>query len=139
MKADELVPLLLKACPSATEAWEDHLKFWSSEARDDFLDMAVFAHHVVNAFNQGRTEEFPAFFELLERMLVEGDQQVIDLAIAGLIEDIQNIASHRQFGYRVFEKWLGPTSRRGWAEIEVAWEGKSSLADVVRAESKRET
>ena len=35
---------------------------------------------------------------------------------------------------RVFIEWLGPTSRRAWAEIESMWEGKHSLMDVVRAE-----
>ena len=134
----ELVPLLLDACPSAEVAWHDHVEYWKPEARGHFSDVAVFAHHVVDAFDRGRTEEFPAFFQLLERMIVEGDQEVVDLAVVGLIEDIQNIASHWHFGYRVFEQWLGPKGKQGWAEIEAAWAGKSSLAEVIGAERKRE-
>jgi len=138
VRVDEVVPLLLETCPSAEAAWRDHVQYWKPETRGYFLDVAVFAQHLVEEFDRGSTNEFPAFFQLLERMIVEGDQEVIDLAVVGLIEGIQNIASHGEFGYRVFEKWLGPKSRQGWVEIEAAWEGKSSLAEVIRAERKRE-
>jgi hypothetical protein len=37
-------------------------------------------------------------------------------------------------GAAVFIQWLGPESKKAWAEIEDMWRGKRSLMDVVRAE-----
>ena len=136
MNLDEVIPLLLAACPSAKSAWDDHLQFWGQEAAGSFNDVAVFAHHVVDSYAAGKTMEFAAFFEVLERMIREGDSQVAELATVGLIEDIQNVASHRQFGYHVFESWLATASRREWANIESIWAGKNSLMDVLRAEAE---
>src|SRR5207244_2351427 len=35
----------------------------------------------------------------------------------GLLEDIQNIASHRSFGPDIFRLWLGPQSLIAWDEV----------------------
>ena len=139
MNANELVPLLLEACPTAKPAWDEHVAFWKPEKRGNFNDIAVFAHHVVDSLAQGRRDEFPAFFALVEQMIVEGDQDVVALAVLGLIEDIQVIASNSPKMCSEFQDWLGPKSRQGWLEITAAWEGKESLADVIRAERKRQS
>jgi hypothetical protein len=94
----------------------------------------VFAHHIVDSYAAGNTAEFPAFFDVLERLVIEGDHDVFGLATVGLIEDIQNVASHTQFGYSVFEKWLAPRSKGEWLKFEAAWNGSHSLAEVIRKE-----
>lgn len=134
MKTDEVVPLLLAACPSASSLWREYSR---EESAGPYLDISVFVHHIVESYAAGRYNECPAFFAVVERMIGEGDQEVIDLALAGLIEGVQNVASHETFGYHVFEQWLGPLGRQGWAEIEELWKGKTSLADVLRAENQR--
>jgi hypothetical protein len=42
--------------------------------------------------------------------------------MVGIIEDIQNIASHREFGPSVFCRWLSPLSRAAWDEVIGWWE-----------------
>jgi hypothetical protein len=133
---DDVVPLLLAACPTARPAWDEHLQRWGDQNRGNFNDVAVFAHHVVDALADGRAAELPAFFQALERLIREGDHQVVHLASVGLIEDIQNIASHQPFGYAAFEPWLGTETQREWRRIEALWEGKTSLAEVLRDESR---
>jgi len=39
-----------------------------------------------------RTEEFPAVFEIIERMHLEGDDYVKEAATIGMLEGIQNVA-----------------------------------------------
>ena len=39
------------------------------------------------------------------------------VVIVGIIEDIQNIASHRSFGPWVFYHYLGPQSQAAWDEL----------------------
>lgn len=134
IKADNVTTLLLEACPSATRKWQDHLSYWEDDERGHHTDISVFAHHIVDSFSEQKTEEFPKFFTLLEKLIEEGDEETRGLAIVGLIEDIQNIASHRSHGYNVFYRWLGPLSEQGWMEIEQLWSGKSSLADVIRSQ-----
>lgn len=134
----DIVPKLLLACPTAKPAWDDHVESWAGQKRGHYNDISVFAHHIVNSFREARTEEFPEFFATLEELLQDGDAEVKDLASIGIIEDIQNIASHEEHGYQVFERWLGPLSHHAWREVEIIWEGKSGLADVLRAE-KRDT
>jgi hypothetical protein len=131
----EAFALLLKTCPDAQEAWEEHLLEWEGEHETvPYLGVSVFARHIVDSFEAGKKESFPAVFQLIERLIVEGDEEVRSLAIVGLLEDIQNIASWRDFRNEVFTKWLGPHSRAAWYELKRVWAGKNSLAGVIRSE-----
>jgi hypothetical protein len=134
MTAAEVLPILLGACPTAQAVWEEHCSWWENEPAGGFNDVAVFAHHIVNSYATDKLDEFPAFFAALERLIVEGDEETVGLAVVGVIEGIQNVASHQPFGYAVFEKWLRPRSREEWAQIEAAWSGSNSLAQVIRKE-----
>lgn len=137
-KPEAFVPLL-QACPDAQEAWNEHLLEWEGEHETvPYLGMSVFARHIVDLMEAGNTGAFPAVFQLIERLIVEGDEDVRSLAIVGLLEDIQTIASWKDFGHVVFTKWLEPNSCAAWYELEKVWAGKNSLADVIRAERRRE-
>jgi hypothetical protein len=47
-------------------------------------------------------------------MVQSSDPQVNELAIIGLIEDVQNIASHQPHGYSVFEPcWVARLAMPG--------------------------
>lgn len=136
-KADDIVPLLLEACPEAKTKWQKHLEWWGSRERSYYNDMSVFAHHIVDSYKAGELEEFDAFFQALEKLLAKGNKKVKDLVAIGIIEDIQNIASYEEGGYQVFEKWLKPLTKDAWREVEKIWEGKTSLADIIRLEKKK--
>jgi hypothetical protein len=129
----QVMPLLLEACPGFQPAWQEHLDWWKGEEPGVYNDTSEFARYIVESFESGQTSEFPKAFATIERILNEGDQESRDIAGIGVIESLQTIASH-SCGGDVFIPWLGTTSRRAWAEIEKMWEGKNSLADVIRAE-----
>lgn len=126
--------LLLAACPGFQRAWEEYLDDWKGEEPGAYNNTSEFARYLVESFEGGQTSEFPAAFAAIETILVDGDQESRDIAGFGVIESLQTIGSNHPCGEDVFIQWLGPTSRRAWAEIEKMWEGKSSLADVIRAE-----
>jgi hypothetical protein len=136
-KAD-VVPLLLDACPGARTAWDEHRADWDDEEPGAFLDMAVFARHVVESAVRGDTDGFHEFFGLVERLLVEGDEEVQGLASVGLIETIQTVSSHYPLPAGFYVPWMGPASQVAWQRIAILWEGEQSLADVIRAERRRE-
>ena len=128
------MPLLLAACPGFQSAWDEHLAYWDGEEAGAFNDASEFARYIVASYERGDTAEFPIAFATLEKIFNEGDQEARDVAGIGVLEGLQNIGSNHSCGADVFIQWLGPMSRRAWAEIEKMWEGKHSLADVVRAE-----
>jgi hypothetical protein len=130
----DMVELLLKACPTAAKAWNEHLEWWGNAERGNFNDMSVFSRHVVECDSQLLTDEFPAFFALVERFITEGSEEVRGLAVVGLLEGIQNVASHAPQGSTRIEPLLLPNSRQAWNELIGLWEGKSSLMDVIRSQ-----
>jgi hypothetical protein len=123
MTVTEVVPSFLAVCPRIGPAWDEHLQFWEGEPeRGYFNDAGVVAQHLVDRFQQGDVSEFPAAFDLIERCLTEGDEQVKEVVILGIIEGIQNVASHRPFGMIVFRDWLKPSSRAAWDELCAFWD-----------------
>lgn len=134
----EASALLLEACPDAREVWEEYKLDYEGEYEDlPYLGMAVFARHIVELTEAGKTESFPAVFQLFERLIVEGDEEVRGLVIIGLLEGIQNNVSWKDSGYDIFTEWLKPKSLDAWRELKSVWAGKDNLADVIREERKR--
>jgi len=134
MSAADMVPQLLMACPTANAAWTAHLEYWGADTRGEFNDLAVFAHHVVARGAEHDTREFAAFFGLVEVFLSSPDQQIVGLAKYGLVETIQTIASNRPIEPTFFSVWCLDKTKVAWAGVAQEWEGKSSLAEVIRAE-----
>ena len=138
IQQDEIVPRLLEACPSARSAWDEHLASWGEKERGIYNDTAIFAHHMNAALKAGDAREFEAFFGALEDFLAAGDTNTKTVAIIGVIETLQNVASHEPPGYQAFERWLGPLSRQAWSDVERMWSGKESLMDILRSEQRSE-
>jgi hypothetical protein len=59
-----------------------------------YLDLAEFVHYLVYAYENGQLLEIEAGFNLLERLIAEGDSQTEEYAALGIIETLQNFASH---------------------------------------------
>lgn len=122
--SDQVVPLLLEACPSFADKWSTiqtdrfHLDFDGS--RLHFIDAGVFARHLVELQTADTVEEFPAVFGVIERLHMEGDEYVQNLAVVGYLEDIQNFAFD-YFDPATFVPYLGPASLKSWNELNVFW------------------
>jgi hypothetical protein len=134
----KLTAHFLRLCPEFQGKWDEHLTYWRGKQRGEYSDIAEFAHFVVDSYGLRATARFPQIFAEVERLLTQGDAKIKELVSIGLLEDIQTIASNRDFGSEVFVQWLGPTSRQAWYEIAKMWEGKQSLMDVLRDELRKE-
>ena len=122
MTTADVVPAFLTVCPAIAPAWWDNLAFWGDETnRGHYNDAGVIAQHLVDSYEHGELAEFPAAFAVLERCFADGDADTQNLAAVGVVEGIQNVASHRAFGPEVFLPWLGPASRSAWDELCVFW------------------
>ena len=126
-----VMPALLDACPSFEDAWERHLAEWAtdSDERGVYIDVGVFAQHLVDLLDRGQTEEFAAVFQAVERLFVEGDDGVRYLLSVGLIEDLGNIGAGRHDWpwAAKFRQWFGPNADRAWDDLHRLW-GTSDTA-----------
>jgi hypothetical protein len=134
IRKDEMIPILLGACPGFQPRWEEHVAGWNGEPAGLYNDIGEFVAYLLDAYEQGQIDCVRAAFDTLERFLTEGDAETKERAVIGFIEDVQNASSWRPFGAKAFLPFLGPHSQAGWAEVDRMWRGKSSLMDVIRAE-----
>jgi [ribosomal protein S5]-alanine N-acetyltransferase len=139
IRKQDVMPLLLAACPGFAPMWRAHLEYWEGEERGIFNDTGEFARYLVESYAKRQTDDLGAAFTTLERIIREGDDEARGAATVGVLESVQTLASHEPSGPSVFLKWLGPLSRRAWTEIEAQWEaGGGSLAGVIRNELRSE-
>lgn len=111
------------------------LSYLGAEEASDSRLMTELASHVVDRFESGNDAEISPAFELAERLITGASETERHAAIVGFLETVQNVASHRTFGAAAFERFLGPVSQTAWIELIEMWKGKSTLAEVVAAET----
>jgi hypothetical protein len=130
---EEVMPLLLEACPSFREHWETDAEEWGRDeerGRLYYIDSGELAAHLVKLVKATKTTEFPAIFDVIERFLVEGDEYVKELAAVGYLENIQNHADHAGIDPELFVRHLKPESRKAWDELNIFWEEWLPLAKM---------
>jgi hypothetical protein len=120
--------LLVEACPtfagsSGLREWTEE---WAAEGEPPLYVLASeFVRHLARLNADGRHDEFPSTFEMIEHLHRHGDEHVGELATIGFIEDLQNTNLHPD-GSRPsdFVPYLGPVSKWWWDEVELFWAGQ---------------
>jgi hypothetical protein len=133
---DQIIPFLLEKCPEFGPRWQEHQQGVTAGC-GLYIDVAEFVHFLVDSYEQGNLDLMPRAFSAVEDLFVDGDTDVKQIATIGILEDLQCSASWKPFGNKTFIPWLGPRSREAWNLVTQMWEGKNSLADVIRAENER--
>ena len=87
-----------------------------------YLEMADIARFLAGSLQAGDADRFGAFFEALERCLVEGSEDAVGLGVS-LLEDLQNSAITTIDDASVWQPFLGASSRRAWRAVESFWNG----------------
>lgn len=135
VELNEVNNIFLKMCPGAQNKWNEHLDWWGSNERGNYNDIAIFVDYTVDCYEQNDRSCLNNIFSLVETLILNGTEEVKGLMIVGFLETLQNLASNRDYGYRVFEDYLGSESKKAWYQLEILWEGKNSLIDIIRFES----
>ena len=124
---DEVMPLLLSACPSFRERWNDLTSEVGFEA-SPYIDIAEFVRHLLYLHRANKMDEFTDVFNVVERMHTEGDSYVRELATIGFLEGIQNILGNSDMDRdnhavdpNVFVKYLRPESLKSWNDLNDFW------------------
>jgi hypothetical protein len=118
---------LLEVCPSFRDTWRrievENGPGDDSPTRLHYVDAGEFSAHLVDLHQKGQTGEVIEAFSALERLHVEGDHYVRELATIGYLEGIQNVASNNGVDPSSFERYLAPESRRWWNGLNAFWAG----------------
>jgi hypothetical protein len=115
----EQIERLVAAVPNFRSRWEAFLKDHEKEKLPPwYMGMSELAHYVVESYANSTTVEFPNLFNTVEHLLQESDTEIENLIAVGLFEDIQSIASHRDFGATPFRGLLGPRSMVVWDHVD---------------------
>lgn len=119
---DQMIPLLLEACPSFQADVEAHRNDYGEEIL--YVVLGDFAHHLLSLFRQHQIDKLPAVGRVIERLYVEGDSYVREAATIGLLEGIQNVWSNQGGEPEVFVSYLLPVSAKWWQSLNDFWDGK---------------
>lgn len=120
---------MLDACPSFEPQWQAFLNDWGAELEMPlYVALGDLARHLTDLLGEGRTAEFNAVFDVVERWHIDGDVYVRKAATIGLLEGIQNIGSHMcPDPSGAFEPWLRPITRKWWFKLIAYWDGRGTL------------
>ena len=137
------MPLVLAAMPSFQPKWDDEVR---EDAADDnspggrlgYLDAWAVVMHAVRLLADGHREEVEALLKVLERLHLEGDDYVQELATIGYLEDFQNaLDRHPSLTYDDVLPLLGPESRKWWDAVERFWTGESPQVRLEKHRNKK--
>lgn len=133
----EDVEKIIATVPGFQRQWQEFVKESEKETSPQwYLVMGGLAHYLVEKYAQEATGEFSDLFASVETLLHKPDPELENLITVGLLEDIQNVASHRDFGAAPFLQWLGPRSLVVWNEINTYMKRVSDWA--AKQEPRRE-
>lgn len=117
---DACMAMILGLCPGFQDRWHAYLEYWDQEPPGVCLDLSEFARYIVDLVSEGRHEELPAIFALIEKLVVEGDDQVATAATTCCLENLINISGTDRLPPESFVPLLGPESRaycQAWDEF----------------------
>jgi hypothetical protein len=107
IRYDDVLPLLIEACPGygLSEEASRH-----DDRNGHYVNIWFFVNHLIRLLMEGRAEHFPLVFEVVDRVLAEGDHEARGLISNGFLRDLTApeafaVAPVRP---RDFVAWLGP-------------------------------
>ena len=103
--------IILQQVPGFRERWQAHREYWEGEDAGLCNDMSEFSEYVVDLIADEQSADLPMIFELIERLMVKGDQDVQNAAATCFLENLINIAGTDRLDAKKYIHLLGPESR----------------------------
>jgi hypothetical protein len=126
----DIIPMLLQACPGFQAQWDEYIATGREIPPLVYIDIGEFVSYLVDSYKNGELDAIRPAFEILERLLLEGDSETQECAVIGLIEGIQNVSSWEPFGPTVFVPFLKPKSLEAWNQLNEWWQQVPSTSNL---------
>lgn len=122
MNRDEAFTVILEAHRDFVPRWNEHLEFWEGEDPGITNDFSTYAHYVVDLVKHDQTTELDMALDIIEQLLVNGDESVQYGVKMGFLEAVTNIllSWEREFSLRFASK-LHPTSKEFYRKLDTFW------------------
>lgn len=122
---EQMIDLLLEACPSYQESWNDYIKDEDiDEERLYYLDLSDFVRHLIRLYRSGKHDEFPAIFHVIEQFDIEGEHSVREAATIGILE---LLLPDEYLSGNEFIKYFGKHTMIGWNSLFLFWAGEGNI------------
>ena len=133
--AEQVPRLLVASCTWVSQAWTEVAEENQAPARPGgrlgYLDAGWIVDRLADRFASGNTDGFDAFFDLVERLVVDGDDYVRNLGVIGYLEGMQmQTVTSKGVDPEAFRPWLRPLSLKYWAAIHDFWEAGTPIPDI---------
>jgi len=123
---DSIIPMIISGIPAFKSYYDKEIEYWGEDTPTG-CQVGWFAHFIAEIFVEQKKEPvmLQQCFDLIEKLLVEGDEQVKNYMYFFFIESLVNIIGHEGIGYEVLLPYLGPYSKKALNKINAFWlEGK---------------
>jgi hypothetical protein len=143
----EVVGLFMAACPDLVDPWLEQCIEGDLDPSDGrelnrqlrprldaqpqlnhYLAFNVLVPYVLSRYAADELGCLPMIFNLIERVIVEGDAIASEWAVISFIEDLQGVVLRRRLDDATFFPWMGPQSRQAWRHLHKSW-GTGATAD----------
>jgi hypothetical protein len=125
---EQCMKMILEHFPKFQEKWQEHLDWWEGESAGLCNDMSAFSKYVLELLqNKSDDNEVKDIFIFIEKLMVEGTQEVQDATATCFLENLVNATSWNRISAESFVHLLGEESKeycRAWDEFtEVKTDG----------------
>jgi hypothetical protein len=118
---DQVLPLLAETDSRFPTLIEEFEAEWEGEELPLYLLSPGIAELIADDIKTGAARSNPAPFRLIERLIVDGDDYVSELAVIGFLEDIQNHLLRSNTGLILAHDYLLSESKECWLALEHFW------------------
>jgi hypothetical protein len=126
----QMIPLLVEACPSFAPEWREFCAEWAKATElPCYIAIGEFARHLSKVLANGDDEVLHRVFDVVERLILEGDRYVREAVIVGVIEDLQSLHLHSSTKPEQYLPYLLPQTRRWWSKVAAFWNEGRLLTD----------
>lgn len=114
ISAQECMQMVLAEVPAFEGRWKEYLSFWAGEESGLCNDIGEFGDYIIDQMRHEQWHQLPPIFNLVERLLVEGDDEVQTAVSTCLLDNLKTVSTVGAFPMDKFIDLLGPQSRAHW-------------------------
>ena len=127
----QMFPLLAEACPPFKTEWEQFLaEYGDGPEPFHYIAITRLARCLSRSLREGDGETISRVFVLLERFIKEGDHDVQETAVVGIIKSLQNAEFHDGTTSDQYVPFLLPETRRWWSKVQSFWTNGRLLTEA---------
>ena len=117
----QVLPLLADACPAYQAEFDRFKTEFAGDDRFIYVAFTEFARCLSRAMAARDEQTMRRTFDVVERLITDGDTEVQEAAVVGLIKNLQNANLHEKTTPEDYVPFLRPETERWWSRVKTFW------------------